>query len=251
MPNRTLLTLFALSLASFAGCQSPEVILPPGPDMLSFNFNFAEGDEGWEAGFSDLPAGAEEQFMLSAMIAPLPEEISDSTGFEVVGFNQSDDLFMFLKRRLGPEDGVEPGAEYQVRFRIVFASNAPTGCIGVGGAPGESVILKAGATTTEPDVVQQAGELRMNVDKGDQDEGGEDASVAGNIANGIDCAEVPDLNSSGFVAVQRVHIHTELITAPAAGEIWMLVGTDSGFEGLTRLYYRRIDVELVPTSVTD
>lgn len=240
-----------MALAALAGCQSPEVILPPGPDMLSFSFNFANGEEGWEAGFSDLPAGAEEQFMLSAAIAPLPEEIASSTGFEIAGFNQSDDLFMFLKRRLGPEDGVERSAEYQVRFRVIFASNAPTGCAGIGGAPGESVYVKAGATPTEPRVIQELGELRLNVDKGNQSQGGPAASVAGDIANGIDCEEVVDLDSSGFVTIQRVHIHTELVTATASGELWLLVGTDSGFEGLTRLYYRRIDVELVPTSVTD
>jgi hypothetical protein len=123
--------------------------------------------------------------------------------------------------------------------------------VGVGGAPGEAVTLKVGATPSEPRVVQEAGVLRINVDKGAQEQGGEDATVAGNIANGVDCEEVEDLNSSGFVSVQRVQIHNELVTANALGEIWLLVGTDSGFEGLTRLYYRRIDVELVPTSVTE
>jgi hypothetical protein len=251
MSGRILLGSMAAALVGIGGCGAPEVILPPGPDMLAFNFNFANGDEGWEAGFADLPPGAEDQFMLSAMIAPLPAEVSTSTGFEIVGFNQSDDLFMFLKRRLGPADGVEPGAEYQARFRVIFASNAPTGCVGIGGAPGESVTLKAGATDTEPRVVQEVGVLRLNVDKGDQAEGGPDASVAGDIANGVDCADVEDLDSSGFVTIQRVHVHNELVTPNASGEIWLLVGTDSGFEGLTRLFYRRIDVELVPTSVTD
>ena len=31
---------------------------------------------------------------------------------------------------------------------------------------------------------------------------------------------------------------------PAMGALWLLVGTDSGFEGLTALYYQRIEVTL-------
>jgi hypothetical protein len=46
-----------------------------------------------------------------------------------------DDLFMFLKRRLGPADGIRTNQAYQVRLTIVFGSNAPTGCAGIGGAP--------------------------------------------------------------------------------------------------------------------
>jgi hypothetical protein len=39
-----------------------------------------------------------------------------------------------------------------------------------------------------------------------------------------------------------------LVNANSRGELWLLVGTDSGFEGLTALYYQRIDVTLAPVS---
>ena len=32
------------------------------------------------------------------------------------------------------------------------------------------------------------------------------------------------------------------ITTDATGEIWLVVGSDSGFEGTTTLYYTQIDV---------
>jgi len=57
---------------------------------------------------------------------------------------------MFLKRRLSSADGVVVGMSYEITFKIVFASGAPTGCGGIGGAPGESVYLKAGASPAEP-----------------------------------------------------------------------------------------------------
>jgi hypothetical protein len=43
-----------------------------------------------------------------------------------------------------------PGAKYDVRVNLVIASAAPAGAVGIGGAPGEGVSMKAGATTGEP-----------------------------------------------------------------------------------------------------
>jgi hypothetical protein len=63
-------------------------------------------------------------------------------GYYIAGNNHSDDLFMFLKRKLGPADGVQPNTAYRLKFKIVFASNAPSGCLGIGGAPGEGVTHK-------------------------------------------------------------------------------------------------------------
>ena len=82
----------------------------------------------------------------------------------------------------------------------------------------------------------------MNVDKSNQSQSGQAASVTGDIANGRPC----DFGPYPYVSIQRTHQHTSLVNANSKGEIWLLVGTDSGFEGLTGLYYQRIDVTLTP-----
>lgn len=57
--------------------------------------------------------------------------------------------------------------------------------MGVGGAPGEGVYLKAGASVDEPVSAVGAGQhLELNIDKGHQSQGGSDAGVMGAIANG-------------------------------------------------------------------
>lgn len=38
-----------------------------------------------------------------------------------------------------------------------------------------------------------------------------------------------------------------VVKADDSGGAWLIVGTDSGFEGLTRLYYDRISFTLTPT----
>lgn len=46
-------------------------------------------------------------------------------------------------------------------FSIEFASNVPTNAVGIGGAPGEGVTMKAGATLEEPvAIIEQEGTNR-------------------------------------------------------------------------------------------
>lgn len=208
---------------------------------LQLSFDFRNGTLGWQAGFADYPpdTNINDLYELRAEIRPLPLEIGTGTGFFVQGRNRSDDLFMFLKRSLTVSDGVIPGQRYDVNYTIVFASNACTICGGIGGHPGLSVYLKVGASPIEP--LPFGNGQRMNVDKGEQSQGGPAASVAGDIANGL---EFDPLRP--YVTLQRTHLHTTRITATSAGELWLLVGTDSGFEGLTQLFYQRIDVTLTP-----
>jgi hypothetical protein len=119
---------------------------------VRLEFDFPDGAQGWEAGFAEYSPEME-GMMLEEEIRPLPSELGmNGTGYYLQGMNHSDDLFIFLKRQLGTDDGVVPGQEYRVMFTIVFASNAPSGAVGIGGSPGESVYLKAGTSMMEPQV---------------------------------------------------------------------------------------------------
>jgi hypothetical protein len=152
---------------------------------VSQAFDFRGGARGWRAGFADYPAGEEAFYELQAGIHPLPARLGGGPGYYVQGNNHSNDLFMFLKRRLGPEDGIETGRRYLVALTVRYASAAPLGGFGIGGAPGESVVLKAGAAAVEPLAIPgEGGLLHLNADKGAQGTGGAAASVVGSIANG-------------------------------------------------------------------
>jgi hypothetical protein len=186
-----------------------------------------------------------EGLMLEGEIRPLPSEVGvNGTGYYLQGMNHSDDLFMFLTRLLATDDGVVPGREYRVMFTINLASDAPSGAVGIGGAPGESVYLKAGASSVEPEVYLDSDSYHylMNVDKGSGNNGsGTAASVVGNIANGLSGEEDPR-----YISLERKHEHEYSATASPDGQLWLLVGTDSGFEGLTTIYYQSISVALIP-----
>jgi hypothetical protein len=211
---------------------------------IRIEFDFRQGAQGWEAGFAEHSAQSE-SLMLESEIRPLPSELGvNGTGYYLQGMNHSDDLFMFLKRPLGTDDGVVPGQEYRVMFTIVLLSNAPSGAVGIGGAPGESVYLKAGASPVEPEVYLDSDDdyYLMNVDKGSGNSGsGTAASVVGSIANGRSAEEEPR-----YISLERQHEHEYTVNASPDGQLWLLVGTDSGFEGRTAIYYQSISVTLIP-----
>jgi hypothetical protein len=220
----------------------------PAASALNFTFNFQNGAEGFQAGFADYPAGEEAFYELKSGVQQLPAEVGTGTGFYLSGNNHSDDLFMFVERALTAADGILPNQSYTVSFEITFASDAPTGCSGIGGAPGESVYLKAGATGTNPESVNVDGVMTLNVDKGQQSQGGTAASVAGDVANGIACEVAMQNETLPYGSVTRTHTHTATVKADANGNLYVIVGTDSGFEGTTNIYFQQIKVSLTPVS---
>lgn len=215
--------LFLFVLQGCGGGSSGEEVL----------IDFTLGPQGWIAGFSDYPVGQERSFELDAGYRPLPAPL-DAMGSAlfISGNNHSDDLFMFYKGKIG---GLEPGRTYRASFTVEFATNVPQGCVGIGGSPGESVFVKGGASEIEPVAVNAGGYYQMNVDKGEQSNGGASAVVLGDMANSQSCGETPQWEVKGVSGGGAVEV-----TADAEGSLWLFVGTDSGFEGTTSIYYTSV-----------
>lgn len=202
---------------------------------VTLDFDFNQGVHSWQAGFSDFPPGDKESYALESGIEMLPNK-DDQQGFYLKGFNKSDDLFMFLKRSISE---LLPNTRYTLSGSVTFLSNGAKDCSGIGGAPGEAVYVKLGASEIEP---EQA-DYYMNIDIGSQSNSGNDALVIGNIA-----VESLDCNGSQF-AEKTLTLEESRglpIQTSENGELWILVGTDSGFEGVTEVYYTSILLTLTP-----
>lgn len=209
-------------------------------------WNFDDGRQGWSASYTDYSEPQESTIEFESGIEPLPEDIdAQGDGFFVSGRNTPDDLFMFLKRSVGHQIDLEPQSSYELEWRIEFASDAGSNCFGIGGSPGESVYMKAGGSPVEPQRVEQndgTQDYVLNVDKGNQSQGGEAASIAGNVANGIPCEE----HDGEFGSIVHEHTHSTRVETDEQGRMWLLLGTDSGFEGRTNLYYQSLEVRFEP-----
>jgi hypothetical protein len=122
---------------------------------------------GWWGAFADYTVREEEFFELEFERTDLPEPLdADRKASKLSGTNRRDDLFMFLKKKVS---GLEPNAIYGATFEVQFASNVADGLAGIGGSPGESVFVKIGASTIEPEkmIETDCREIyRMNIDKG-------------------------------------------------------------------------------------
>jgi hypothetical protein len=208
--------------------------------------NFHAGSHGWLPGFTDyyLRTG---DLRRVAEIRALPEEIdANRSAYFMQSMNRSDELFMFLKREVTSEDGIEPNQLYTIQYDIRFASNAASGCVGVGGSPGESVYLKAGGSTDEPLAVLENGDIRLSADKGRQADSGRDAGVTGTIANGRTCDQ-----HSQYVRLHRTYAHPHVVRTDDRASLWLLIGTDLGYEGLTGLYYESVAVRIQASAVLE
>jgi hypothetical protein len=205
---------------------------------IVFSFDFSNEIHGWVGGFADYPQGEEDFFELIFDHRELPENLDPSRkALFLSGNNHSDDLFMFLKRQI---TGLEPGTAYLVDFEIEIASEAGKDCSGIGGSP--AITLKAGASIIEPIAEpDDTGFLMMNIDKGNQIEGGEDAQVLGDIGVDTDCAnpvfQIKKIESDPGSLFE--------VTTDETGSVWLIVGTDSGFEGTTNLFYTEIKVTFI------
>ena len=205
-------------------------------DAIRLDFDFAQSDHGFSAGFADYPQNADSsQYQFTNSWQARPTNLGGSSALFISGINRSDDLFMFWKKRI---TGLPPDTSVILTMEIQLASKYAEGMMGAGGAPGESVTIKAGAVAFEPQAVVEPlkGWLRMNLDKGNQSIGGTNMSVIGNVAK-------PDDGNGNYVLLMR-HQHGKPLSTRTAsdGSLWLIFGTDSGFEGLTALYYSRLTV---------
>lgn len=166
----------------------------------------------------------------------LPSPLNTKTyGFMLQSHNRSDDMFMFLKKKIS---GLKANFAYHVTFEIDLVTNYPASGFGTGGSPGSSVYLKGGASAIEPAKKLESGFYTFNLDKGAQSAGGKNFVNLGNISNGLETSEYKIVKRTSTLA------NPVVVTADANGAIWVCVGTDSGFEGLTRLYYDKIKVSV-------
>lgn len=232
--------LFVLLIVMAVGTAGCSLLGETDADSLSFAYTFNEGEESWTGAFTDYSTAMDEEGLaLTYEHKALPSEVEgDGNALFLAGRNLSDDLFMFIKRRI---TGLTPNTTYDVTVRLDIASNAPSGCVGIGGPPGESVFLKVGASAVEPkSVLQDDGNYRLNVDKGNQSQGGENAVVAGTIDNGVqECHETP------YRMIERDNMDEPVtVQSDENGNLWLFVGTDSGFEGTTALYYDTVEVHI-------
>ena len=213
----------------------------PPPD---FTFDFSDCSGG-----PDTPADESTCDINEAVeIRDLPDGL-DGRGLFVGATNRSDDLFAYVYALVS---GADPDTEYMADIELTFATNIPSNCLGVGGPPGESVIV-AGAVLSEAPfsvfVDDQPGsppERVLPLDKvgeGGLGTDGEDIAALGDFATpGEDC----DMDDGEYALKTVSDRSPRSVISDSNGNVYVLFGTDSGFEDRTEIYYVSATIELTP-----
>lgn len=212
----------------------------------TIQFSFDSGSMDWRGDFTDYPVNEDAFYQLAWGWENVPQgqdglQRQDlfQKGIYLSGNNHSDDLFMFIKT---PITGLQPDTLYSVVVTVNFASNVPPGLSGIGGSPGESVAFKVGASTEEPQKIKRGMSYFLNVDKGNQFQGGVNAVVVGNLANPL-----VDVDNPVYKQKQVSNAsHPLLVRTDNTGRLWIFTGTDSGFEGTSKYYIGNVSVSLQP-----
>lgn len=198
----------------------------PANDVI---LDFSDEQKDWHSGCADYSIGQEGRIDFKSGIRTIPNLLG-AQGYLLEGNNSSDDLFMYVSIKY-PD--LKPNTNYKIEFKqLVFATNAPAGNRGVGGAPGESVHVKVGASTLQPKPERKNQFFRMNIDHGCQADDGENAVVMGNFAK-------TSGNSTNNYELKIIDAlkKSRIIKTTPSGELWFFVGTDSGFESWTSIYF--------------
>lgn len=200
-----------------------------------FSYDFNQNDCGFKAVFADYHNDGNnyESYEMKSDYRTIPVSGSESKGLYICSFNRSDDMFMGYVKRL---EGLNANTEYQFSITFKLATNVAAGGFGIGGDPSDSVYVKTGIMSKEPAIEKDlAGNFRFsNIDMGHQSQGGENANVVGNLAK-------PDGNDDNRFAFKEFSTVIKA-TADANGSVYLLIGTDSGFEGFTEYYIDDITV---------
>jgi len=226
MKRRDIMCVLAVFVLSSAGAQT-------------FTYDFSAGYEGWSGDFADYPLTDSVFYELSFERATLPAPLDTMEyALRISGNNHSDDLFMFIKTKV---TGLQANTAYDLFMSADIASCYPTNATGVGGPPGEGVMVKAGATLIEPMKIPVGGYYQMNINKSNQSHPGTDMDTIGHVG-------VSDTTTMYAVIHRSNSGHPFRITTNAQGEVWVCVGTESAFEATSTLFFDRITLTFTQTT---
>ncbi len=224
----------------FTSCNDDETILPKTV-VFETDFNKVANvnpPDGWSAVFAEYPDGENEFYELNSGIKNLPEPLDQAKkAFMLSGNNHSDALQMWLVKQLS---GLAPESKYSIETEVELASKYPDGSVGIGGSPGNSVHLVSKFATqgyTLEKGKTEGENIKLVLKKVE--------AVPESVME-IDLGDV-SINSDQYVyklITRKKSSDANIVITDKDGKLWTVVGTWSGFEGISSLYYTRIKFTL-------
>lgn len=247
MKLNLIFTLFFLLALAFSSCDNDDTKVQSVVFETDFNSIAAThksaviatenlNADGWSPVFAEYPDGEGTFYELASGLKNLPEPLDQTKkGFMLSGNNHSDALQMFLMKQL---TGLEAKTKYTVETEVDLASKYPDGSVGIGGSPGNAVHLVSKFAMNGFSLDNVKGDNIKLVTKKEE----------GNPLSTIEL-ELGDVSLASEEYVYKLisrnkSSDSNVVMTDQNGKLWVVVGTWSGFEGITTLYYTRIKITL-------
>lgn len=233
-----LIAMVCFTTVLLAGCSKPErnnkdsleVTLP-----ATYQYDFEKSEEAFEPVFSDYHDDGNnyETYEMKSDYMDIPIKDRSSKGLYIASMNRSDDIFMgYVKEITGL--GKEQTYTFDLSFQL--ATNVEAGGFGIGGSPGSAVYIKAGIASEKPKIQKDDNDVFRfsNLDTGSQASGGKDLLQLGNM-------EKPEEDwIEGFMF--KSFSTSVTATTNSDGSVYLIIGSDSGYEGFTEYYIDDVSI---------
>jgi hypothetical protein len=232
--NQYVVFLMMALMFAIGGCKDENVEQPNPTVLLETNFN--NGADGWQAVYAAYPEADADFYELVSGIKPLPTPLDQTkSSFLLSGNNHSDALQMFVVKQLS---GLAPKTNYLVETEVELASKYPDGSVGIGGSPGNSVNLVAKFATMGYTLEKgKSSNIELTLKKVE--------ATPESVLN-MDLGDVSTPSDQYvYQLISRKKASTpEVIQSDQDGKLWAVIGTWSGFEGISFLFYTKIKITL-------
>lgn len=230
--NLFLLVLLIPLAFPLISCNDDEVTDPKATIVKETDFN--QGADGWTAIYAEFPQKDTAFYELADGIRSLPTPL-DATkkGFMLSGNNHSDALQMYVSKQIS---GLDPNTNYSIETEVELASMYPSGSVGIGGSPGNAVHLVSKFST-----------LGYTLQPGENEQ--DNVKLVLNKQGSVLEQDLGDVSISSDQYVYQLISRkkssaSQVVKSDMDGKLWAVVGTWSGFEGITTLYYTKIKITL-------
>lgn len=215
--------IFAASVWSCAADSNNEI------SVFNSLYNFEESDFDWAGGAADYDVKDSANVKFDFAYGSVPETLAPvQRSLRLSGNNNGDYLTMFVKKQI---TGLKPQTGYRLAFDIELACDADD-------TAANAIILKAGATTTEPGVVKGTEQFRLTVDKGPYAESGDDMIVIDTVLVNATTDEY-GVTQSGDAPSKYLYVNAQ---SDNAGSLWVIIATESPGKGRSTVYYSKVGI---------
>lgn len=198
--------------------------------------SFNESASGWETGLTDFDTTTTlSSFALSGRVSAYPSPLpATGKGLLVSSTNQRDTLFTFITKKI---TGLNPASSYSIRLATTVIARLPQDdSLQFINNPTTKLYIK-GAVSNQPPLNFLVGsKARLNLHTGLLGSDGRDFKLL--IPQALPLTEVyqtyPVPSEGG----------TFRIVPNQQGEIWVTLGSQTEFKGITKLYYDDIKITI-------